>query len=375
MKVYHQQAANLNDSDQNIDFKFGKKIIYHQIGKAYLQYELTIEKVVAVAANRVLVNGDSIRLVNRDFAYCFEEARSTTTGGSDIEHNKYVGQVLTNMRALTSKDGDLLSHFDKIDESEGEIENTSLHHHFIINPDLPANKGRIKGALPPEFFFGFCKTFKKITKQLGFHLTLKTADHQDIIYTTLCDNIILNFDKFFLFVPIFIPDAQTQIVFNDSNKDSFTLSFDFWSTDRKTVDAKLEYQVDIGPAQNIKIPKYLIAVHQTAARMRVPNKANSVAIFDHLVVRKNHVDIDGVRYPRDGVNVYYGLNYYVDQYRDLNLVYKEYVGEEILHFFISYPDMKKKHLFQLIDIRFQVDHFNPKKKGLFEEYRGATNNA
>ena len=102
-------------------------------------------------------------------------------------------------------------------------------------------------------------------------------------------------------------------MFNDSIKDSFTLSFDSWTSDRKTVDTQLEYQADIGGARNFNSPKYLIAVHLTAARIGVPNKANNVAIFDHLDVRKYHVDINGVRYPRDGVNVGYGLNDYVDQ--------------------------------------------------------------
>ena len=53
----------------------------------------------------------------------------------------------------------------------------------------------------------------------------------------------------------------------------------------------------------------------------------------------------------------------------------EYVGEELLNPFISYTDMKNKYPIQIIDLRFQVDHINPKKIGLFEEYRGATNNA
>ena len=155
MKLYHQQAADLSDSDQNIEFIFGGNNNYHQIGNAYLQYQITIEKDVAVAANKVLVNGDAIRLVINASAYCFIEAPLKTTGGSDIEHNKYVGQVSTIMRALTSKIGDLLSHFDKIDESEAEIENTSLHHHLFNNHDLPANKGKIKGQLPLEHIFGF----------------------------------------------------------------------------------------------------------------------------------------------------------------------------------------------------------------------------
>ena len=37
--------------------------------------------------------------------------------------------------------------------------------------------------------------------------------------------------------------------------------------------------------------------------------------------------------------------------------------------------MKTKYPFQSIDLRFQVDHINPNKIQLFEENRGATNNA
>ena len=235
LKICHQQAANLKASDQNVEFLVGENNNCHQIGNVCLQYELTIEKGVAVAANSVLVNGDAIRLVINAFAYCFREARLSTTGGSDIEHNKYIGKKPTIMRASTSKHGDLFSHFEKIDESETEIEITSLHHHLNSNHELAANKRKIKGYLPLEHIFRFCKTFKKITKQSGFHLTFKTADLQDIIYTTLGENIKVNFDKLFLFVPILLPDAQTQITFIDSIKD---LSFDFWSTDRKTVDTQ-----------------------------------------------------------------------------------------------------------------------------------------
>ena len=375
MKNYHQQAANSNASDQKIDFIFGENNIHHQIGNAYLHCELAKQKDVAIAANRVLVNGDAIRLVNNAFGYIFKEAILSTTGGSKIEHNKYVGQVSTIMRALTFKDGDLISHFDEIDESEAEIENTSLHHHLINNHEIPANKVKIKGVLPLEHIFGFCKTFQKNTKQLGLNLTLKTVDLQDIIYTTVGDDIKVNFNKFFLFLPIFIPDAQTQAMFNDSIKDSFLLSFDHWTSDRKTVDIQLEYQVEIGSAQNINSPKYLIAVHQTADRIEVSNKTNNVAISDQLNVTKFHVDTDGVRYPRDGVSIDYGLNDYIDQYRDLKLLYHEYLGEQLLQPFISYNDMKTKYLFQVIDLRFQVDHINPKKIQLFEEYRGATKNA
>ena len=108
-----------------------------------------------------------------------------------------------------------------------------------------------------------------------------------------------------LFVPILIPDPQRQIMFNDSVQNSFTLSFDSWTSGRKTVDTQLEYQVDIGSVQNINSPKYLIVAHQTASKRGVPNKSNNIAIFDNIDVRKYHVDIDGVCYPRDGVSIDY----------------------------------------------------------------------
>ena len=91
-----------------------------------------------------------------------KEARLNNTAGSNMEHNKYVGQVSKIMTALTSNEGDLLSLFEKIDESEAQIENTLLKHLLINNHDVAANKGKIKRILILEHIFGFCRTIKKI---------------------------------------------------------------------------------------------------------------------------------------------------------------------------------------------------------------------
>ena len=64
----------------------------------------------------------------------------------------------------------------------------------------------------------------------------------------------------------------------------------------------------------------------------------------------------------------YETNNYLDQYRDLKLFYREYVGEPLLSPFINYPDMKNFYPIQIIDLRFQTDHITPKKIQLFEEY-------
>ena len=91
-----------------------------------------------------MIGGDTIRLVKNAFAYCFKEAKLSTTGSGDTEHNKYVGQVSTTVRILASKDGNVISHFDKIVEVQSEFKNTSLNHMLINNHDIALNKENYK---------------------------------------------------------------------------------------------------------------------------------------------------------------------------------------------------------------------------------------
>ena len=82
-KVYHQQGAQLNQSDQNIEFSFGEHNTHHQIGNAYLGFDITVRKNDTTNFDRE----DPIRLVSNAFAFSFKEARLSTTIDSDIEHN------------------------------------------------------------------------------------------------------------------------------------------------------------------------------------------------------------------------------------------------------------------------------------------------
>ena len=365
-KVYHQSGANLNDSNQNVEFIFGENNNYHQIGNAYLEFDITIRKVVEIPNNPILINTDEIRLINNAFAYCFTQATLSTTGGMDLEDIKYVGQVSTIMRLLTSKDSDLTSYFDKNGESVID-DNNPLKQMLINNHDEAANKGNIKGHLALEHIFGFCKTFKKITKNLGFHLKFKMNDLQDIIFTTIANDINVTINSLYLYVPKLIPSTSTQVMFNESIMNNYTITFDSWYTERKISNDGRELQVDIGSAQHINSPKYLISAFQTNART-TPNKQGNPAIFDSNHVTKYFVEIDGIRYPQDGVLTNFEQNSYLDQYRDLKLFYKEYVGEELLQPYISYPEMKYRYPIQITDLRHQVDHITPKKIQLFEEF-------
>ena len=118
MKVCHQQGAQLNDADQNIKFIFGENNNYHQVSNACLEYDITVQNLAAVFDNT-----SRIRLTNNGLAYVFQEAVLATTSGSNLEHNKFVGQ----MRVLTSKVGDLLSQFDNIKDgnTDADFDSTS----------------------------------------------------------------------------------------------------------------------------------------------------------------------------------------------------------------------------------------------------------
>ena len=156
-------------------------------------------------------------------------------------------------------------------------------------------------------------------------------------------------------------------MFNEAILNNYTITFDSWYTERKISNDGRELQVDIGSAQNINSPKYLITAFQTNART-TPNKASNPAIFDDNNVTKYFVEMDGIRYPRDGVLINFEERSYLDQYRDLKLFYREYVGEEILQPYITFPPMKYLYPLQITVLRHQVDHLTPKKIQIFEEF-------
>ena len=149
LKVYHQQRAQLKQSDQNIESFFGENYNYHQIGNINLEFDITVRKKVTTNFHQ----DDSIRLVNKPYAFCFKEARLSTTIRSDIEHNKLCGQVPTIMKVISNKDGDLLSQFHNINENDipilermvklpPQIRDTPQQKMLLNNYDSDANEGK-----------------------------------------------------------------------------------------------------------------------------------------------------------------------------------------------------------------------------------------
>ena len=129
-------------------------------------------------------------------------------------------------------------------------------------------------------------------------------------------------------------------MFKEPIKNSFTPTFDSWTTNRRTVNTGLDYELKIGSSSVFNKLKGLIAAPRSEARAILPNTADNKAIFDHLYVGNYFVEINGVRYPRDANDFDYTKNDYIKQYRDLKEFFPEFVGEPILCVFLNYTDME-----------------------------------
>ena len=149
-------------------------------------------------------------------------------------------------------------------------------------------------------------------------------------------------------------------MFNEATQNNYKISYDEWFTERRIISDTIT-QLGIGSFQNVQSPKYLIGAHQTTDRIDAPISTKNVSIFDNLDLRKYYIEIDGQRYPRDSSLMNYEQNDYIEQYRHLKLIFKEYIGEQIMTPFISYPDMKAKYPTEIIDLRHQSNHITPKK--------------
>ena len=202
---------------------------------------------------------------------------------------------------------------------------------LIDNHAVVAKKSKVKGHLSFEHLFRFWKLFKKITKNLRFHLTFKMNDLQINIFTTIAADINVTKNSSFLYVPILIPNPQTQVRSDESITNNYTITYDSWYTERKLSIDGNELHVDIGSAQHINSRKHLIGAFQTENRIGTPNKNNNIAIFDNVKVRKSFCEVDGYRYPKDAVLTKFVENDNLDQYRDLKSFFKEYVGKELFN--------------------------------------------
>ena len=95
------------------------------------------------------------------------------------------------------------------------------------------------------------------------------------------DEINVTINNLYLFIPNLTPTVETQLMFNEATQNNYKISFDEYYTERRLI-SDLIVQVDIGSAQQVNSPKYLICAHQNKDRIDSANKNKNNAIFDHL---------------------------------------------------------------------------------------------
>ena len=96
LEVYHQQGAQLNDELQKVESISGEKNIHHQVANSYLEFSISVRHPTAGFNNNA-----EIRFVNIGVAFCFDQVTISTTGGMEIQHVNFLGQVSTIMRSST----------------------------------------------------------------------------------------------------------------------------------------------------------------------------------------------------------------------------------------------------------------------------------
>ena len=234
------------------------------------------------------------------------------------------------MKVISNKDGDLLSQFDNINGNDipilerlGDLPpqtRKAPQQKMFTNNHTDGNK-KTKGYLYLEDIFRFCENFKKVIKYLGFHITFTTITLQNIIHTSMVDDINVTAKNLYLYVPNLIPFVETKLLFIKATQKIHKISYDECYTKRRVILDKI-VQHDIGSTQQVNSPQYFISGHQIPNRIDTPNKNNNILIFDNLDPRKNYVDIDGLRYTRNGVLKNYEKNDYKKQYKDLKFIFQ-----------------------------------------------------
>ena len=69
-----------------------------------------------------------------------------------------------------------------------------------------------------------------------------------------------------LYLPTGNPSPETQRLFNEANKKSFTLTIESWRTQRKQLSTSKEVQLEIIFSSKINVVLFLVAAHQKTQR-------------------------------------------------------------------------------------------------------------
>ena len=96
---------------------------------------------------------------------------------------------------------------------------------MLRNDHTDVNRVKTKRYLNLGDNFAFCKSFQKVTKNVGFHLMLKTANLLDITYTSKADDINVTLKNLYLFKPKLLPTVETELMFDEATQNNYKVSY------------------------------------------------------------------------------------------------------------------------------------------------------
>ena len=111
-----------------------------------------------------------------------------------------------------------IQNFDIIDAIEDGSFCSSLKELFNKN-HAEGKRGLIRGQLPPEYNFGFAKSFRNINKALGIQLDVKPTTRKQNILCTLLEDEIVNviFTGLSLYIISMLPNPEAQWLFEEAS--------------------------------------------------------------------------------------------------------------------------------------------------------------
>ena len=78
-------------------------------------------------------------------------------------------------------------------------------------------------------------------------------------------------NNLYLFIPNLLPSVETQLMFNEATQNNYKTAYNEYYTERRILSDVIVH-VDIGSAQQVNSPKYLISAHQVKDSVDTPNK-------------------------------------------------------------------------------------------------------
>ena len=162
-------------------------------------------------------------------------------------------------------------------------------------------------------------------------------DLQDIIFTTIADDINVTINSLNLYVTQLIPSTSTQV---------FLMNLLWIIIQSLSIHGipNVKFQTMVENFRLISVVHKILIVrniwYQIFKQMQEQLLTKLVTQrYLIIITSKYFVEIDGIRYPKDGILTNFEENSYLDQYRDLKSFYKDYFGEKLMQLFITFPDM------------------------------------